>query len=197
MSLPAPGSERFLSLAAQTLIKAGRAKTIPAGLDEQFFRYTAPPRQGFPPRSLFEIFVPDYWTQNYQSGDFFRGKIVVIGAEGNWQHDEHSTPLGVMPGPEIHLNAMNAAVQGAFIRELSPAAKFALTVIGGLLAVALSLSIRSPWLRLVTLAAVDGLGLWLALLAFNRAGASHHDNLRAADGDAFNGDLGFFLFERL
>ena len=164
-----PGSERFLSLSAAALRKGGFADAVPSDSDGRLFRFAAGPREGFGPRSIFEIFVPDYWKHNYQSGEFFRGKIVVIGAEGNWQHDEHPTPLGTMPGPEIHLNAMNAALHGAFIRELSPAAKLALTAIAGLLGVAVSLYLRSPWLRLLTLAAIDGLGLWLALLAFNQA----------------------------
>jgi adenylate cyclase len=164
-----PDSERFLSLSAAALLKAGFPDTVPSESSGRLLRFAAPPREGFAPRSIFEIFLPDYWKQNYQSGEFFRGKIVVIGAEGNWQHDEHPTPVGVMPGPEIHLNAMNAALQGAFIRELSPAAKLALTIIAGLLAVTLSLCIRSPWLRIIMLVATDGLGLWLALLAFDRA----------------------------
>jgi adenylate cyclase len=164
-----PGSEPFLSLSAAALLKAGFPEAARPEPNGRLLRFAAPPRAGFPPRSLFEIFVPDYWKQNYQSGGFFRGKIVVIGAEGNWQHDEHPTPLGVMPGPEIHLNAMNAALHGAFIRELSPAARLTFVMFGALLAVALSLSIRSPWLRIATLAAIDGFGLWLALVVYNRA----------------------------
>ena len=164
-----PDSEHFLSLSAAALHKAGFPAAVPSDSAGRLLRFAAPPREGFAPRSIFEIFVPDYWKQNYQSGEFFRGKIVVIGAEGNWQHDDHPTPVGVMPGPEIHLNAMNAVLHNAFIRELSLAARIALIIIAGLLAVALSLSIRSPWLRIITLAAIDGLALWLALLAFNRA----------------------------
>ncbi|HSP44592.1 MAG TPA: adenylate/guanylate cyclase domain-containing protein [Chthoniobacterales bacterium] len=164
-----PGSDRFLSLSAAALLKAGFAGAVPSDSSGRLLRFAAPPHEGFAPRSIFEIFVPDYWKQNYESGEFFRGKIVVIGAEGNWQHDEHPTPLGVMPGPEIHLNAMNAALHGAFIRELSPVAGLALTMLAGLLAISLSLYVRSPWLRIITLAAIDGLGLWLALIAFNRA----------------------------
>jgi adenylate cyclase len=164
-----PGSERFLSLSAAALLKAGFSDAVPSGSGGRLFRFAAAPREGFSPRSIFEIFVPDYWQHNYQSGEFFRGKIVVIGAEGNWQHDEHPTPIGVMPGPEIHLNAMNAALHGAFIRELSPSAKLGLLAIAGLLAIVLSLCLRSPWLRMIALLAIDFLGLWLALLAFDRA----------------------------
>ena len=85
------------------MMKAGLDNCIPPGEESHAFRYTAPARVGFPPHSLFEIFVPEYWQRNYKDGEFFRDKIVLIGAEGNWQHDEHPTPFGSMPGPELHL----------------------------------------------------------------------------------------------
>ncbi|PZR70951.1 MAG: hypothetical protein DLM73_16515 [Chthoniobacterales bacterium] len=166
---PQSDSEVFLSLAARGLIKAGFEAAVPTGAGQQMFRFTSAPREGFPPHSIFEIFVPKYWQHNYQSGEFFRGKIVLVGAEGNWQHDEHSTPLGSMPGPEIHLNAINAALHGEFIRELSPNFGLALIVCAGLIAIALSLLIRSPWLRLLALGAVNCAAAWGALLAFNHA----------------------------
>lgn len=165
--LPATGAEQFLSLDARGLSKAGFGARVPDGLSPQIFRFTGPPRVGFRPHSVFEIFVPDYWEQNYDGGKFFRNKIVMVGAEGNWQHDEHATPWGVMPGPELHLNAMNAALRGEFIGEMSHDA-VALAALGtALLAVALSLGVRSPWLRLVSLLALDALDLWATLLAYN------------------------------
>ncbi|MDP9005039.1 MAG: CHASE2 domain-containing protein, partial [Verrucomicrobiota bacterium] len=164
-----PESEQFLSLAARGLTKAGLGDSIPPGLGSRLFRFTAPPRQGFSPHSIFEIFVPEYWKHNYQNGEFFRGKTILIGAEGNWQHDEHPTPFGAMPGPEIHLNAINAALHGSFIRELSPAVVAVLTALAGLIAIALTLLVRSPWLRIVGAIALNGAGAALALFAFNRA----------------------------
>ncbi|MEY2562332.1 MAG: adenylate cyclase [Verrucomicrobiota bacterium] len=164
-----PESEQFLSLAARGLTKAGFGNVVPPGLSSRLIRFTAPPRQGFSPHSIFEIFVPDYWKHNYQDGEFFRGKTVLIGAEGNWQHDEHPTPFGAMPGPEIHLNAINAALHGSFIRELSPVVAALLTALAGLIAIALSLLVRSPWLRIVGVFALNGAGVVLALFVFNRA----------------------------
>ncbi len=166
-NLPEPDSERFLSFGAQVLVKAGRADAVPAGLDDHLFRFTAPSRVGFAPRSVFEIFVPDYWKQNYRSGEFFRGKIVVIGAEGNWQHDEHPTPFGSMPGPELHLNAINAALHHEFIAELPSGVILLVAFAAGALAVLLSVTIRSPWLRLLTLVVTDGAWAWIALLVYN------------------------------
>ena len=166
---PEPDSELFLSFAAQALHKAGRADAVPAGLEDHLFRFTAPPRVGFPPRSVFEIFVPDYWKRNYRSGEFFRGKMVVIGAEGNWQHDEHPTPFGSMPGPELHLNAINAALRGEFISETSPLTVTLATIAAGIFAVGLSLFVRSPWTRLLVLAATDAAWAWAALYFFDHA----------------------------
>ena len=163
------GSQIFLSLAARGLTKAGWANSIPPGLNEHAFRFTAPPREGFPAHSIFEIFVPDYWNRNYASGEFFRGKIVVVGGDGNWQQDEHATPFGSMPGPEIHLNAINAALHGEFIHDVSPGLAIALTALAGAIAIALTLSVASPWRRLAVLAVMNGGAAWVALLLFDHA----------------------------
>jgi adenylate cyclase len=164
-----PDSPRVLSLSRAALTKSGDRADIPVDSNGHLFRFTALPRQGFVTHSIFEIFVPDYWQHNFQFGEFFRGKIVLIGAEGNWQHDEHLTPFGAMPGPEIHLNAMNAALQGAFIREVPTLVSVMLVALAGVVAVALSLLVRSPWWRLAALAACDVMGLWTARFAFDHA----------------------------
>jgi adenylate cyclase len=160
-----PETEEFLSLSARVLLKGGFADRVPPGRDDHLFRYTAAARRGFRPHSIADIFLPEYWQRNYRSGEFFRGKIVLIGSEGNWQLDEHATPFGSMPGPEVHLNAINAALHGEFIREVPPAGRRLIIAAGALLAIALSLAIRAPWLRLGSLVALDGTVLWGVLLA--------------------------------
>lgn len=162
-----PESEEFLSLAARVLLKLGLADRVPPGRGEHIFRYTAPPRQGFRPHSVAEIFLPQYWEQNFGSGEFFRDKIVVVGAEGNWQQDEHATPFGSMPGPEVHLNAINAALHGEFIREVSSGGLWLIVIGGALLAIGISIAIRSPWLRLIVLIAVNAGSIWAVLLAYD------------------------------
>jgi len=165
---PGPESERFISLGARALIKAGYASLLPKDLEDHMFRFAGGPRRGFPPHPLFEIFVPDYWQHNYKGGEFFRDKIVIVGAEGNWQHDEHQTPFGSMPGPELHLNAINAALQSEWVRETPPVTQILLTAFTGLLAVMLCIVIRSPWLRLGALTALDLGLLYIAVHAFNK-----------------------------
>jgi adenylate cyclase len=166
---PRPDSERFLSLAGNAATKAGFGQAIPSDVRPRAIRFTGPPGRTFPPHSLFEIFIPDYWKHNYQDGRFFRGKTVIIGAHGAWQHDEHQTPFGSMPGPELHLNAFNAALHHEFIDDVSPATGTLLTALTAILAVCLSAFLRSPWLRLLFLGLANILFAWIALLAFNRA----------------------------
>lgn len=163
------GAERFLSLGAAGLVKSGFAENVPLDLDPHAFRFTGAARQGFPPHSLFEIFLPDFWKQNYQSGEFFRGKIVIVGAEGSWQHDEHPTPFGEMPGPELQLNAINAAIHHEFIRELPPVANLIGICVAALIAVTVALLCRNVWLRLVLTALIGLASIFCSVFCFNRA----------------------------
>jgi signal transduction histidine kinase len=160
----------YLSLSARVVSKAGHPELVPKDLAERLIRFTGPPRLGFRPRSLFEIFVPEYWEHNYGSGEFFRNKIVVVGAEGKWQKDELATPFGAMPGAEVHLNALNALLHGEFLQEPSPLASAAIIALAALLGAALCLSFRSPWLRLLALIVVNGAGPLCALWFYNHQG---------------------------
>ncbi|MFZ3376597.1 MAG: CHASE2 domain-containing protein [Chthoniobacterales bacterium] len=155
----------YLSLSARAVSQAGHPELVPNDLAEHLVRFT--PRSGFRPHPVFEIFVPEYWEHNYRSGEFFRNKIVVIGAEGKWQRDEFATPFGLMPGAELHLNAVNALLHGEFLKELSPFARVAVTILATLLGAALCLVIRSPWLRLLALGGLNGAGPFCNLWFYN------------------------------
>lgn len=164
------GDPDTLSLAARAVASAGQPGVIPAGRASQTFRFTAGPLEGFPPRSVFEIFVPEYWTRNYQSGAVFQDAIVVVGAAGNWQHDEHETPFGKMPGPELQLNAINALLHQEFLRPVPWPVAALVWIIAGAIAFASALLIRSPLRRIALLLAVAA--GWVAgeFLLFNQLG---------------------------
>lgn len=161
----------YLSLSARAVSRTGHPELIPNDLAEHLIRFTGRPREGFRSRPLFEIFVPEYWEHNYGSGELIRDKIIIVGAEGKWRKDELMTPFGAMPGPELHLNALNAMLHGEFLRDLSPLARGAATILAALVGFGLWLRIRSPWLRLLALGAVDGAAPFCALWFFN------HQNL--------------------
>ena len=146
-------AERLYSLSARAAIAAGYSALLPRELESRRLRFAGPAGH-FPARSIFQIFVPEYWSANYGSGEFFRDKIVIIGASGNWQQDEHLTPFGIMPGAEIHLNALNALLGGEFIRELPAAGRSLIVAAGGALALLLWFSVPRPMPRCVALCAL-------------------------------------------
>jgi len=186
-------------LSARIVSKAGHPELVPNDLAEHLIRFTGPPRMGFRPRPLFEIFVPEYWEHNYRSGELVRDKIVIIGAEGKWQKDELLTPVGPMPGAEVHLNALNALLHRESLRDLSPFARAVVTILAAFIGSALWLTIRSPWLRLLTLGAVDALAPLFALWFYN------HQNLYlpflapllALNSNVFLCLVSDFTFERM
>ncbi|HEV2804199.1 MAG TPA: CHASE2 domain-containing protein [Chthoniobacterales bacterium] len=160
----------YLSISARVLSKAGHPELVPHDLAEHPFRFTGPPRHGFRPHSVFEIFVPEYWKHNYQAGELLRDKIVIIGGEGNWQKDELATPFGFMPGAELHLNSLNALLHREFLSELTPIGNAGVILMAALVAVAICISVRSPWLRLLALLVADGASPFGALWFYNHPG---------------------------
>ena len=145
---PTPDGEELLSLAARTLEKAGYEDLIPRTHEPVRFRFAQEMRA----RSLHEIFVESQWTKPpYSSGSFFRDKIVVIGAAGNEAEDRLQTPFGATLGPQIHLSALNAALNHDFLRETTPAENFALIVAAALVAWMLNSFIASPVRRVAML----------------------------------------------
>lgn len=161
-------SPEELSLGARALHRAGLAAAIPGGLAARRMRF-AGPGGTFPPRSIYEIFVPEYWRRNFAGGEFFREKIVVIGASGNWQQDEHLSPLGMMPGPELHLNAINAAMHRAFLHEMPPLPGALVVIAAGCAAAMLRRWMQRPHLRFLAQLALSAGWGGLAFLLYDHA----------------------------
>ena len=161
-------TEVFVSMAARATIQAGLGELVPAGHDVvRLFRYTGPPGAGFRPFSVYQVFAPQYWEANFGGGARIKDKIVVIGPYGNWQHDEHETPFGKMPGPEIHLNAINALLHQAFLDEAPLWVDALLILAAGVVAWLVSLLSPKPTLQILRGLVVTALGALLALGAYN------------------------------
>jgi adenylate cyclase len=116
---PQPWDTIYESLDARSLKKLGRGDRIPPVGQSGMIRFG--PSDAYQPRSLYEIFVPAYWEHNYGHGNFFKDKIVLVGAASAIEHDVHPTPIGgATSGPLIHFHAIAAALDGEFLSETSP-----------------------------------------------------------------------------
>jgi len=165
---PVIGETVYESLSARGLRQAGFGDRIPADSAPHMINYawagSVKERSSLEPHSLHEIFTY-VWKQNYGNGAFFRDKIVLVGPLGNWGKDYTQTPFGQVPGPLIHLNAMNAMLTGEFLHEAPFWLNRCLIAAGGAVAFLLGFFIRQVRPRVVLLAAAIagwvGLTIWL------------------------------------
>jgi adenylate cyclase len=167
---PQPGDEILDSLAAMALKKSGHADLVPGATMPHRIRF-AGLANTFLPHSVCDIFDVKKWNSpDYRGGEFFRGKIVMLGPEGKSTHDLHPTPVGTVAGPEVHLHAMNAALQREFLHETPDVANYLLIGGAGVLAWALCFWFHGPLFRLGSL--VSAVVAWLAAakLLFDYAG---------------------------
>lgn len=134
------------SLALRAATKLERIN-LSQPFERHLFRYTGPPGT-FPVVPMFQVFVPEYWQRNFESGAWFRDKVVLVGPAGSITHDEQPTPFGVMPGSEIHLNMLNALLHQSFLRELPPWTGDLLIALEVVAAWLLTILVKKTWLRL-------------------------------------------------
>jgi adenylate cyclase len=168
-AINAPAGAVAWSLDALALAKFGAGAAIPAGTQARRFRYAGPP-ETFPMISLADVLTPKLWAHNYQNGAFFRGKLVLVGPTAMLFQDLHRTPFKLeMPGPEIHLNIINAALHGEFFPEWPPLATAALILLAGLVSALLCQFIRQPVKRLLVVLVLSGAVLAGDWLLFDEA----------------------------
>jgi adenylate cyclase len=163
------------SLDARALRKFGRGDLIPEGFESRLFRYTAQPgtRNGFIPQPIGDVLSPKIWARNYGDGAFFKDKIVLIGPIAEIFHDIHDTPFSEpkhMPGPEIHLNIINAALHGEFLEEPAMFTQSVTTVLAGICALACCFLVAQPVNRLILLTLLTAAYLTVSFFVFNRHG---------------------------
>jgi adenylate cyclase len=153
-----PGAEnlpKLYSFAARIVQKAGDDKLIPDDFESRPLRFTG--ATPFPTYSLYKIFDAPSWRKDFRNGDFFRGKIVVVGPAGNWSKDTLPTPAGDLSGVEVHLNAINALLHNQFLYSPSTLLVFSTVIGAGLIALLLALAVVPiAWRFLVTLGLFGG-----------------------------------------
>ena len=155
-------------LAAQALNKSGDKDKIPADTFSHRFRFTGSSGHAYQPRSIYEIFVPALWQATYGNGRFFKDKIVIVGPAGNWSQDFKKTPFAEpMYGPQLHLNAISAALAGAYILEPGLWMELTLILCGGLLAFFILNRLHHPVSRFLMLVLSSFLYLALTQLAYD------------------------------
>jgi adenylate cyclase len=162
------------SMDARVIRAFGRPDLIPPSFDGVRFRYTGPPGT-FKPIRIGDVLSPKMWAANFHNGADFKGKIVFIGPTSVLFNDLHDTPFvepKAMPGPEIHLNIINAALHGEFLGEPSELVQFCVIILAGVIALTLGYLVRQPLKRFTALLLLVAGYAELSRILFARAGAS-------------------------
>jgi len=118
------GEPVFLSLAAEVLDALG--KPVPDGRQglRFAFRDGGEAHEVYEPIPIREIFLPEEWEHRYGGGEFFRDKVVLIGPAAARFQDLHRTPVGLLMGPQLHLQAIGCGLENAFVSRPIEAKRF-------------------------------------------------------------------------
>jgi CHASE2 domain-containing sensor protein len=99
-----------------------------------------------PPGTIRTVSFADVVRGDFPS-DFFRDRIVVVGASAPTLRDVHATPVGggdLMAGAEVQANAIWTALHGFPLRSAPPVVTFLLVALMALVAPSLSLRFAAP-----------------------------------------------------
>lgn len=160
--------ETPLPSAALVLARNMKPETLREVPPASRIRFAAP--DAYAPVSLFQLFVPDLWKANLGAGEIFRGKTILIGAVASDLQDLQDTPLGHLPGVQIHAHALTALLEQSFIQFMPPFWRWAAMLAAAFIAWLLVKSIRHPALCVGALALVGGLAHGLSWLLFDHLG---------------------------
>ena len=166
---PHPGAEVYESLSARALTKIGHGNDVPRDFHGYMIRFTAP--DAFEQHRLYEVFDPKLWQANYANGAFFKDKIIMVGPSAQVLHDVVDTPISTTTlGPELHLQAMAAALGHEFLRSTQPKVGLTLVAAAGLIAWSLVALVRKPLICLGALVAITAAYLGMARLLYDNTG---------------------------
>src|SRR5437899_1307430 len=166
---PHPGAEVYESLSARALTKIGHGNDVPRDFHGYMIRFTAP--DAFEQHRLYEVFDPKLWQANYANGAFFKDKIIMVGPSAQVLHDVVDTPISTTTlGPELHLQAMAAALGHEFLRPTPPKVGLMLVAAAGLIAWSLVALVRKPLICIGALVAITAACLGTARLLYDNTG---------------------------
>ena len=160
------------SLDSRVLRAFGKSDLVPPDFESERFRYTGPPNT-FKPLRIGDVLSPKIWAANFHNGADFKDKIVFIGPTTVLLHDVVDTPFAApMPGPEVHLNIINAALHKEFLSETSIATELWIIALAGIIAMAIASIFRQSLKRLLALLILAAVyAVWSRML-FSRVGTS-------------------------
>ena len=166
---PSQDEGPYVSLVARAMEKLGRSNEVPHDLRDHLIRFSM--TDAYQPHPIWEIADPDMWHSKYSDGEFFEGKIVIVGASAPALGDVLDNPISPeIKGPVMHLNILAATMDHEFLRKLPVALDLVIVSVFGLLAWLLLGYVGRWWICLVSFLALSVAYFLLAFLLYNFLG---------------------------
>jgi CHASE2 domain-containing sensor protein len=127
----------------------------------------------YQPHPVWEIADPDMWHSKYSDGEFFEGKIVIVGASATKLGDVIVIDNPISPeikGPVMQLNVLAATMDHEFLRKLPVTLDLVIVAVFGLLAWLVLGRVGQWWICLLLFVAFSVAYLLLAFLLYNFLG---------------------------
>lgn len=157
-------NEKPLAAISNVVASKLGVKPMDGVADAERIRFSTP----YTPISLHQIFVPNLWKDNLADGAVFKDKVVFVGATATDLQDFQDTPLGTIPGVELHAQALTALMAHSFIHLAPEWWRWVSIGVAVLLAWLVVTFVRQPLLCLLTLALLIAGGLYSSFLVFDR-----------------------------
>src|SRR6266478_1252404 len=159
----------YVSVVARAMEKLGRSNEVPHDLQDHLIRFSA--TDAYQPHPVWEIADPDMWHSKYSDGEFFEGKIVIVGASALVLRDVFDNPISPeIKGSVMHLNVLAATMDHEFLRKLPIALDLVIVSVFGLLAWLLLRYVGRWLICLLSFLALSVAYLLLAFLLYNLLG---------------------------
>lgn len=68
----------------------------------------------YAPHSMVDLFVPERWRNQYENGNYFRNKIVLVSTAAMADRDRHPIPGATIFGAQFHLQALGCLLEDSF-----------------------------------------------------------------------------------
>lgn len=145
----------YNSMALAALMQLGKVELFPEPGRAQYFRISRDMGSSYIPIPYYTVFSPREWDKNYQSGAYFKDKIVFVGGSSVAQfHDVARVPGGEILGVQLQMTVLAAALAGEFYEAPGTAGKLQMTLLMACLAFGATFILKRPLIGLFVLVGV-------------------------------------------
>ena len=122
----------------------------------------------YAPRSLYRIFVPKHWRDDYQNGTWFRDKVVLISTATLSDEDRHPIPGATIFGAQFHLQALGCLLENSFWIEPPRWVELASLLLMAGVGTILVIALRHPFAIFLAMIALAG-GSFIVCVALSES----------------------------